>query len=200
MTPPKLTVVPSSPTLEERDDDALMLLASAGRSDAFALLVRRHMKQLENLCARLLGDTLAGQELAQESWLAVWAARGKYQAGGQFRIYLLTVARNRCRNHLRDRWRRRRWIGSAPAPADAPDRDAADHLDALIEREQRLRVNAAIATLPPPLREVLVFRFAEGLEYADIARIVGRTESAVRSRVYLAMERLRAHLAPKVEA
>lgn len=200
MTTPKLTVVSGSPKLEERDDDALMLLASAGRSDAFAALVRRHMKKLESLCARLLGDTVAGQELAQETWLQVWVARGKYQAGGQFRIYLFTVARNRCRNQLRDRSRRRRWVGTEPAPADAPDRDAADHLDALIERERRLRVNGAIATLPPPLREVLVFRFSEGLDYADIARIVGRTESAVRSRVYLAMERLRAHLAKKVEA
>jgi len=199
MANPKLTLVSSSPGLEERDDDALMLLASAGRGDAFAALVRRHLKKLENLCARLLGDAIAGQELAQEAWLQVWAARSKYQPGGQFRIYLFTVARNRCRNQLRDRARRKRWMGSEPPPPDAPDRDAASHLDALIERERRLRVNAAIAALPPPLREVIVFRFSEGLDYADIARIVGRTESAVRSRVYLAMERLRQHLAPKVE-
>lgn len=199
MTTPKLTLVSSSPKLEERDDDALMLLAGAGHRDAFAVLVRRHMKKLENLCARLLGDTVAGQELAQETWLQVSAARERYQAGGQFRIYLYTVARNRCRNQLRDRWRAKRWLGSEPPPIDVPDPAGADHLDALIESERRRGVNAAIAQLPRALREALVFRFSEGLDYADIARIVGRTESAARSRVYLAMERLRQQLARKVK-
>jgi RNA polymerase sigma-70 factor (ECF subfamily) len=199
MPHPKLTLVAGGARIDERDDDALMLLAAAGRSDAFALLVRRHGARLANLCAKLLCDRLVGEEVAQESWLQVWSARGKYQPGGQFPVYLFTVARNRCRNQLRDRQRRGRWVGLEPGPDEAPDRDAADHLDALIERERRRRVNEAIATLPPALREVLLFRFSEGLDYADIARIVGRTESGVRSRVYLAMERLRAQLSRKVE-
>jgi RNA polymerase sigma-70 factor, ECF subfamily len=199
MADPKLYVVANGLALEERDDDALMLLAGAGRGDAFAVLVRRHMKRLDNLCAKLLCDRIAGEELAQETWLQVWAARSRYQAGGQFTVYLFTVARNRCRNHVRDRHRRTRSLGGEPPSVEAPDGAAPDHLDALIEGERRRRVNVAIAALPPRLREVLLFRFSEGLDYADIARIVGRTESAVRSRVYLAMERLRQHLSRKVE-
>ena len=192
----KLIVLPSqkSGALEERDDDALMLLASAGRTDAFALLVERYGKRLGNLCAKLVGDQRVGEEIAQESWLQVWASHSKYQPDGRFTVYLFTVARNRCRNYLRDTQRRGRWVVPHPATENLPDRNASDHLDSLIEQERRRRVNLAITMLPAALREVLLFRFAEGLDYPDIARIVGRTESAIRSRVYLAVEKLREQL------
>jgi len=196
MTDPKLIALPGGKDapLDERDDDALMLLASAGRTDAFAVLVARYVKRLSNLCAKLVCDARVGEELAQESWLQVWAARGKYQPGGRFTVYLFTVARNRCRNHLRDGKRRARWLESDLAIDQLPDGAAPGQLDALLDAERRRRVSLAIATLPDTLREVVLFRFSEGLDYPDIARIVGRTESAIRSRVYLAMAQLREQL------
>jgi RNA polymerase sigma-70 factor, ECF subfamily len=200
MSGPKLIALPNPTQLEARDDDALMLLAGAGRTDAFGVLVERYLKRLANLCAKLVCNPRIGEEIAQETWLQVWASRERYQPGGTFTVYLFTVARNRCRNHARDTQRRTRWVGSEPASDNLPDKNAPDHLDALIEEERRRRVNVAIAALPEALREALLFRFSEGLDYADIARIVGRTESAVRSRVYLAVERLRKEMSGGGEA
>ncbi len=167
MPTPKLTLVPDRDagpnlleSLQSRDDDALMLLASASRADAFALLVRRHGGRLANLCAKLLGDRVIGEEVAQESWLQLWAARTRYQPGGQLTVYLFTIARNRCRNQLRDRHRRHRWVSAEPAPLEAPDLEGGDHLGAVIEQERLRRVNDAVARLPAALREVLLFRVA----------------------------------------
>ncbi len=50
---------------------------------------------------------------------------------------------------------------------------------------------AALHRVPDKYRDVLVLRYAEGLEYADIARIVGRSEAGVRSRVHLGLQRLK---------
>jgi len=181
--------------LDERGDDELMLLASAGRTDAFTVLVGRYVHRLSGLCAKLIGSRSVGEEIGQEAWLQVWAARSRYQPDGRFRVYLYTIARNRCRNHLRDTTRRSRWLDDEPAADGAGvGTSAPDHLDALIEEERRHRVNQAIGRLPGPLREVLLLRFSEGLDYSDVARIVGRTESAARARVYQALEKLRADL------
>jgi RNA polymerase sigma-70 factor (ECF subfamily) len=193
---PDLRLVPPEPSaaaapLAERSDDELMLLASAGARDAFGALVARRMQRLASFCARLSGDARTGEEIAQEAWLAVWAGRRAYQPEGKFGVYLYTVARNRCRNHVRDRGRRGRWsMASAPEPVIA----SADHLDALLVEERRRRVQEALGRLPEKFREPLVLRFSEELEYEDIARILGRSESTIRSRVHYGLQKLHREL------
>jgi RNA polymerase sigma-70 factor (ECF subfamily) len=201
MPNPRLNIVPPpNRALADRDDDTLMLLSNAGRAEAFAVLVERYMKRLASLCSRLVCDRRAGEDLAQEIWLQVWACRSRYKPCGKFTVYLYSIARNRCRNHRRDTQRKERWYDNDQAVDAAPLAETPDRLDELLEKERRGRVNEALTQLPLALREALLFRFAEGLDYADIARIVGRTESAVRSRVYLAIERLRAELHRGVES
>lgn len=192
MSTPKLTLVAGDDPFAARSDDELMALASAGRRDAFAALVTRYAARLGNVCAKFVADARLGEELAQETWLQVWQARARYRPDGRFASYLFTVARNRCRNELRARSLRRQQPGAAAPelPSDAPE-----HLDRLIEAERRRRVVAAMASLSPALREALVFRFVEELDYPEIARVIGRSESAVRSRVHDAVDKLRRALA-----
>jgi RNA polymerase sigma-70 factor (ECF subfamily) len=111
-------------------------------------------------------------------------------------VFLLTVARARCLNRLRDDRRR---VARTPALVDAPGADeaaeAGGQLDDLLERERARQVRVALLALPAALREVLLLRFDQGLEYADIARAVGRREATVRSRVFHAIRKLRAAVA-----
>jgi RNA polymerase sigma-70 factor, ECF subfamily len=181
--------------MDERDDEALMLLAAGDHRSAFEALARRHLGPLTSYCAKFLGSPRAGEELAQEALLEAWARRRDYRPG-RFRVFLFTVARTRCLNRLRDDRRR-----PAPLPAIDPDGepvdpadDRPDQLDALLERERRRRTREALLSLAPKLREVILLRFDQGLEYAEIARIVGRPEVTVRSRVFHALRRLRAAL------
>src|SRR6187402_2540596 len=96
---------PEQDTLRSRSDDELMELARAGLRSAFAVLVERYAERVVGLCSRFVNDAQLGQELAQDTWVLVWQGRGKYRkdSGGGFVSWLITVARNHCRNDLRRR-------------------------------------------------------------------------------------------------
>jgi RNA polymerase sigma-70 factor (ECF subfamily) len=188
---------PPSPatSIEERDDEALMVLAARDHRRAFEVLAGRHLRPLTSYCAKFLGSARAGEEVAQDALVAVWERRLRYRPS-RFRVFLFTIARNRCLNRLRDERRRLAWNGPQieDEPHDAKG-DRPDQLDALLERERQRRTREALMDLAPKLREAVLLRFDQGLDYAEIARVVGRPEVTVRSRVFHALKRLRAALA-----
>jgi RNA polymerase sigma-70 factor (ECF subfamily) len=143
---------------------------------------------LAQFCARWVLDGPLGEDLAQEAWLQVWRNRADYRAEGRFRIYLYTVALNRCRNAKRDHARAQRLFqqGNEQGPAAGPP-----PLEQLIALEKAKQLLEAIARLSPSLRETILLRFSEGLGYPEIAAIVGSPEATVRSRVHLAVQQLR---------
>ena len=170
-------------------DDELMALARAGGRDAFAALVARHGSRLAEFCIKMVGDRRTGEDLAQETWLAVWAARTRYSGRDRLAAFLFAIARNRCRNALRARRRFTRVIVLDDADRGAP---GGSSLDAMLDRELERRVHAAAAQLPAKLREALLLRFVAELDYPAISCAVGRNESTVRSRVFHALRKLRA--------
>lgn len=186
------------PAAEPSDDD-LMAAAREGRRDAFERLVRRHLGPLSRYCAKFVGDRARGEDLAQEVLVSVWQHCHKYRGDGRFTVYLFTLARNRCRNHHRDGQRQQ--LRAAEA-ADSPAHEERDPtaLAAMIEAETHARVHAGIAELPEKLREAVLLRFDQGLDYADIARIIGRPEATARTRVFHGLKKLREHLKGAVDA
>jgi RNA polymerase sigma factor (sigma-70 family) len=181
--------------LADRSADDLMTLARGGHRDAFAALVGRHAQRLTEFCVKMTGDRRGGEDLAQETWLAVWAARERYQPANQFEAFLFTIARNRCRNALRSRGRSRRVVSDEPA-SDVADTSTAA-VDAMLEREQQRRVHDAALALPEKLREAVLLRFVAGLDYPGISAAIGRNESTVRSRVFHGLRQLRTLLEEK---
>ncbi len=182
----------------DRSDDELMLLASASHKDAFEVLVRRYLPKLTQFCAKFVANPRVGEELAQEVMLQAWGTRRRYRADGRFAVFLFTLARNRCRNQLRDQGRRARHGASGELDDAAMDvaADQSSGLDLLIERENQRRVREAMTQLPDKLREALLLRYDQELDYADIARIVGRPEATARSRVFHGLKKLRLLLPP----
>jgi RNA polymerase sigma-70 factor (ECF subfamily) len=180
-------VPPSAAALAARTDDELMELSQAGVREAFAVLVERYALRLVSACTRFVNDGQAGRELAQETWLTIWAEREKYRAEGRFAVWLYTLARNRCRNHLRHRGiaQRHAELPGVPPPADSIE------LDRLLERERARRVQRALMRLPQALREALVLRFAQELRYDEIAAVLRIGESTLRSRVHHGLKQLR---------
>ncbi len=103
MAPIRLVQVTSSHALplSGRDDDALMTLAQAGSREAFAVLVERHAQRIVQVCGRFTDDVEHARELAQCTWVMVWERRASYRRGSDFLLWVVTVARNRCRNEVR---------------------------------------------------------------------------------------------------
>ncbi|HEY0481257.1 MAG TPA: RNA polymerase sigma factor [Kofleriaceae bacterium] len=191
----ELRLVPASSTgtaVEDRSDEDLMVATGAGSRDAFAVLVARYLGRIESYCAKLTTDDRTAEELAQEVMLAVWRTRGAYRPAKPFRVFVFTIASNRCRNHARS-WRRRlRWFGFAD-PAAEPDHLPAlepGQLDRVLEIERQRRVRAALGALPARARNALVLRFEHDLSYAEIAQIAGGSEGTARSHVFHALRKL----------
>jgi RNA polymerase sigma factor (sigma-70 family) len=178
----------ASGSLPERSDDELMALAQAGVREAFAVLVERHAARLVHACSALVHDSGAGAELAQETWVTVWAQRSRYRPEGRFVVWLITAARNRCRNHVRRHGVVRRHAQQAATEGAEP---SPDQIDRLLLEERRRRVLDALSRLPERMREALVLRYAEDLRYDEMAEVLRTGESTLRSRVHHGLRLLR---------
>jgi RNA polymerase sigma-70 factor (ECF subfamily) len=200
-----LSLVTSSPPpvlqMHELDDDALMLLAAGDHRDAFTVLMERHERNVRRYLSRVVDDAHA-LDLAQETFLRLWKVRARYRSEGRFTVLLYRIARNLAFSHLR--WRKLRQL----IDIGALDEGVTDVVDAkplravvddglalLLRREQSAVLNATLQGLKPALREVLVLRHAEGLDYATIAAIVGISEENARARAHRGAAWLRTELA-----
>jgi RNA polymerase sigma-70 factor (ECF subfamily) len=168
-----------------------MSLSQAGAREAFEVLVERYAQRLVCTCARMVNDTEAAAELAQETWLAIWVDRARYRAEGKFIIWLLTAARNRCRNHLRHRGVARR---GAQQNAGAPLSLSPEQIDHVLDEERRQRVREALEQLPDRMRDAILLRYAEELRYDEMVEILRTGESTLRSRVHHGLKLLRSAL------
>jgi RNA polymerase sigma-70 factor (ECF subfamily) len=173
--------------LAEQPDDDLMQLAAGGVSAAFAELVRRYQERVRSYCTRWCGDSSIGDDLAQDVFGELWRARTRYRPSGRLMVYLFTIARNRCRNLRRD-------AKLTEPVGDETVTEAAGQLDGLLVAERRRRVEAGIHSLPPKLREAILLRFGQELDYAEVADILSCPQATVRSRVFLGLRELRRQL------
>lgn len=193
---PATTPVPGEDRTEahikDRSDEDLMIAATAGSREAFAALAARYVPRITSYCAKLTADDRVAEELAQDVMLAVWRTRAAYRPEKPFRVFVFTIASNRCRNQARS-WRRRlRWLGIADAAAEPDDMPALDagQLEGVLHRERQRRVRAALSALPQRARDVLLLRFEHDLAYAEIAEITRDRDVTVRSQVFHALRKL----------
>jgi RNA polymerase sigma-70 factor (ECF subfamily) len=169
------------------DDDALMRRAANGDAQAFGKVVQAHQGRLVRFAARLLGDTDAAQDAAQEAFLRLWRLRTRYQPRGCLQAYLLRTVRSVCLDHAR---------AARPcepleegADAGAPDPAALAQGLGLADAVRR-----AVLSLPEPQRAVFLLSHYEGLSYAEIADALDCPVGTVASRKHQATETLRRKL------
>jgi RNA polymerase sigma-70 factor (ECF subfamily) len=157
-----------------------------GDAAAFEDLVRRWQQPMARFLARLVGRTDRVQDLCQEVFLRVHLAAPRYSEAGAFSTWLYRIALN----VARDAGRRRRHepgplpYPEPPAPAPPVETLAAQH-------ELAEAVADAVAMLTPPLREVLVLRHYEGMNFEEMARLLETPASTLKSRFGAALNQLR---------
>lgn len=183
--------------LKDLSDEELMALYQEGNAQAFTELFGRYEGLLYNFFLRRLRDPGLCEDLYQKAFLNLHKARDRYDAGLKFRPWFFTIAYNLYRDELKRRSAVREELGegmeSAPAPAEAaPEAEA-------LGLETSRRVREAVAALPEVQREVIELSRFEGLSYAEIGRVTGRTENAVKQAAHRAFEGLREKLAPLFE-
>ncbi|WP_144898848.1 RNA polymerase sigma factor [Luteimonas cucumeris] len=177
----------------EPGDETLMLAYAAGDVTAFERLYARHRGRLYRFMLRQVHDAGLADELFQDVWQRVIAARGQWQPDAAFSTWLFRIAHNR----LNDHWRAQKH--RPPAPADGDERAARvpdPHTPerTLSEFEQRRRLQLALDELPEEQREVLTLRLEQELTLEEIGSITGVGRETVKSRLRYAMDKLRTRL------
>ena len=174
-------------------DESLMLAWAGGELRAFETLYARHRSRLYSFLLRQLRDAALADEMFQDVWQRVIAARAGWQPDAAFTTWLFRIAHNR----LNDHWRAARH--RPPAPGDADERvarmsDTRTPESQLSEFEERRRLQLAMEPLPDEQREVLQLRLEQELSLEEIAQITGVGRETVKSRLRYAMDKLRAGL------
>lgn len=177
----------------ESSDESLMLAFANGRAEAFEALYARHRGPLFRFLDRQLRNNALTEEIFQDVWQKVIAARTGWRPEAAFTTWLYRIAHNR----LNDHWRSLRH--RPPAPADADDRTARvpdPHTPerTLSDFEQRRRLQVALAELPDEQREVILLRLEQELTLEEIAEVTGVGRETVKSRLRYAMDKLRTRL------
>ena len=146
----------------------------------FGELLERHEREIFAYALRLTGDRDDADDVYQETFLA--AFRGwPPPRRGQERAWLYRIATNKVIDRARKAKRLVRMSDVTDLRLAAPERDGVSLAD----------LAAAVKVLPEGQRAAFVLRKVEGLEYADVARVLECSEEAARSRVAEAMKKVR---------
>jgi len=175
------STTPTPPT-----DLALVAAYRRGDERAATELVRRHAAAI----GRFLYSSGAGpseiDDLVQEAFFRAFRRLDGWRAEASFRSWLFTIAGNLLRDEFRKRKGRR---VLSLEDRDLPDR-ADPHAD-LLANEAGERLRQGLARLPRLQREVFLLRVQEGIDYQQIASVLGTTPGAARVHYHHAVKRLK---------
>ena len=182
-------------------DAALVDRVRAGDSSASAALVNRYHADCWRFAYNMLGDRQDAEDATQETFLRVFRALRSYDERERFRPWLFRILANQCRTSLLQRKRRARWfvfgeqgerlveqaVGSDPAAGGVlTEVEEADNRTLLSSALQN-----ALSKLDVKQREAFLLKHGEGLEYEEMAQIVGASIPALKMRVKRACDALR---------
>ena len=184
------------PLREPADERDTIRRARAGDQAAREALAVTHRRAAFLLALQLLGNREDALDAAQDAMLRFFTTLDRFRTDEPVRPWLFSIVRNRCRDLLR-RGRVRRSEPLEPEPdrwrPELVDTGADPHREA--ERsELRRRVFAALGTLSPEQREILVLRDYQDLSYEEIATVLRIPKGTVLSRLHRARRALAAGL------
>jgi RNA polymerase sigma-70 factor (ECF subfamily) len=207
--PPRSRATPGAATPSDTEaglprsvdiDRDLIRRMAAGDESALGALYDRWVTLVHSLVLRLLADADEAEDVVEEVFWQAWRQAARYEESrGAVSTWLTTIARSRALDRLRARRRRQEeaWsqIGfgdmeSITLPAPAADNPLAGAEQA----ERRAFVARALTALPPEQRETIELAYFGGLSQSEIAERTGQPLGTVKTRVRLAMEKLRESL------
>jgi RNA polymerase sigma-70 factor, ECF subfamily len=152
----------------------------------FELLFRECAADVHGYAISLLGDRAGAEDVTALAFERLYRSRGRLdRSRGTPRAWLFAIARNAALDELRRRRRR-----STREPDGEPD-EHAEPAEAIEHAERRATVQAALRTLAPREREIVLLKFHGQLTNGELARVLGISESNAGTRVHRALATLR---------
>ena len=167
-------------------DAQLVQRCLQGEGSAWEELVRRHSRRVYNVCYRFVGNRTEAEDISQEVFLRVYRTLASYRSThGGFATWMTSVTRNLLIDHYRRTKRDRMtdslddsmpMVETKESVARRPDEQA-------LLGELSGQVQTGLTKLSPELREAVILRDLQQLEYAEIQQVLGVPEGTVKSRI-----------------
>jgi RNA polymerase sigma-70 factor, ECF subfamily len=190
--------------LLEIDWSEVVRRCMAGDSGAWAELVRSHHRRVYALCYRFTGNGADAEDLTQDVFLKIYSNLSSFDiARGSLQVWITTMTRNLLVDNFR-RTRNQRATDSLDAgwdetdelrPIDRLQAGGASPHDRAAQKELAKMVQGALARVSVELREAVILRDLQDMDYKEIAQVLGIPEGTVKSRI----SRGRAELARLLE-
>ena len=179
--------------MEDQQTGLLVRRCLGGDATAWEEIVRLHNRRIYNLCYRFTNSPDDAQDLTQDVFIKIYRTLGSYDVEkGAFTTWLTTLTRNLLVDHFR-RTRQDRLTDSMDAGlreeedslslSDRLEDQAPNPDDRLASKETQKTVQQALARLSPDLREAVILRDLQDLDYKEIAQILRVPEGTVKSRI-----------------
>jgi RNA polymerase sigma-70 factor (ECF subfamily) len=171
-------------------DEDLALGVQQGNKTDLAVLVKRHHSSLLGYLYRMTGgDRALAEDLVQEAFLRVLRSIGQYRHPRPFKPWLYAIATNLARDHYKRA--ETRYAADAQLDREVTCGPDARPEDRLVADQEAQQVAAAVMALPAHQREALILRYYQGLSLAEVAAALDVPVGTVKSRIHLALRRLR---------
>lgn len=174
------------------DRDLVARLRDGDRAAVEEVYLAHHVA-IRGFARRLVGDAAAAEDIVHEAFVALPRAIRRFRGDSSLRAFLIGVAANHARRHVRSAMRRRRATERLAAHEETQPRTV-DATDQLITQQLARRLWAALDELPIDQRVVFVLCEAEQRTSVEVAEIVGAPEGTVRTRLFHAKRKLREKL------
>jgi len=206
---------PISPHAPGADDDRIdralvgkIRAAGIGSRAAWGELLERYQDRLYSVCLRMVGDRDRAADLTQDAFVKVLQGLDSWDGRSRLSTWMIRVTMNVCLSHLRsEKLRRHARLGNEagmpPGRGESPGNRSPDAFPAgsgrrgeaerepapessVQHQDQRRRVLAALASLEPDQRAIIVLRDVQGLDYDQIAAALDVAVGTVKSRLFRA--------------
>ena len=161
--------------------------------DVLDALIEQYQHRLLRYLAHMTGNRATAEDLFQETWIRVLEKGHQYDGKSRFATWLMTIAHNLAIDHLRkhtpaslDEMRDSEDVAPFEPVAAGPS-----PFEQVAAIEDTARIQAALLSLPPIFREVLVLRFQEQMKLEEIAKLTGVPLATVKTRLYRGVIALR---------
>jgi len=199
---PLLLAMASGPS-----DSELVQRFKDGDQSAYTEIVRRYQHRVYSLCLRWMHNDRIAEEVAQDVFLALFRALGRFRGDAQLSTWVYRVVINHCKNRRLYRMRRKT---DRHEPLEGTRRDDDDPVrqipfegpgtDAGIHRSEAERlVGEALEQLDEQQRHIIVLRDVEDLSYEEIGELLGLPRGTVKSRLHRARAQLAQVLSRKIK-
>lgn len=182
-------------TADRTEEQVLVMRAQRGEQEAFRVLVERYQSLVYTLALRMTDNADDASDVAQEAFLKAWKGLPRFRMDAGFSTWLYRLTVNAATDLLRRRQKRQEELSLDDEEQPIAPVDPAPSPRQQVEQQERREIlRRCISQLSEHHRRILLLREVNGLDYAEIGRVLDLTQGTVKSRLARARRELREKL------